>query len=168
MLGLYDNGHGNVQAAADRAEAHFEVTSTQGFLSVFPAMTLAEALARAGRRDAALILLNRTVARLSEPQAGLFVSELWRQRGELGAGADGPGSKAVENDLRTAVRIATTQGGAVYRLRAVRALARLLAAGGRLGEARSLLAQTDAAEADPELEEVVALRALAAGLGAGT
>ena len=163
MLGLAGSRHGDIQSGAQEAERHFEVTRSQGFLGVFPAMALAEALARSGRVDDALMLLNRTLEALPAPETGIFVSELWRQRGELMVAGDCPNPKAAEHDLRTALRIATAQGAVTYRLRAVIALARLLAASGRVEEAQAqLTANADATGLDPGLEELRALRSLCA------
>src|SRR5258706_79330 len=83
------------------------------------------ALGRSGRADDAVDLLNRTLEALPAPQTGIFVSELWRQRGELMLAGDRANPKAAEHDLRTALRIATAQRAVVFRLRAAIALARL-------------------------------------------
>jgi len=163
MLGLVRSRRGDIRSGAQEAERHFEVTRSQGFLAVFPAMTLAEAIARSGRADDALSLLNRTLEALPAPETGIFVSELWRQRGELMIAGDRSNPKVAEHDLRTALRIATAQRAVIYRLRAAVALARLLAASGRVDEALAeLIANADATGLDPGLEELSALRSLSA------
>lgn len=164
MLGLFDNRHGDAKAGADEAERQFEATRSQGFLSVFPVMTLAEALARVGRRDEALSLLSRTLQGLPAQQTGIYVSELWRQCGELRAAADGALSEAAEHDLRVAIRIATTQAANVYRLRAVIALTRLLVSNHRFAQVRALLTETDISGFDPELEGLSELASLSADM----
>ena len=163
MLGLFDSCHGDARVGAARAQRHFEVTCSQGFLGLFPTMALAEALARAGHRDTARDLLNRTLEGPQAHETGIYMSELWRQRGALTAAADGPDSKAAERDLRTALRIATAQRADVYRLRAGAALARLLVAAHRSGEARTVLAHlAKLTGPDPDLDEVQAVHDLCA------
>src|SRR5262249_26532143 len=70
----------------------------------------------------------------------IFISELWRIRGELvlrHLGSDG-GSEA-ERHLATALRIARNQNAPVYSLRAGISLAHLFAETGRRAEAKSTI-----------------------------
>ena len=159
MLGLVRSRLGAPAAAAREVEAQYDGTRSQGFLSVFPTISLAEVLIRAGRGMDALELLNQTLAGLPSGE-GVFVAELWRQRGELLA-ADAATRPASEIDLRTALRIATTQGATLHRLRAANSLAQLLDESGRREAAQALLAEQDApVEDDVRAPEWTALAQL--------
>jgi hypothetical protein len=66
----------------------------------------------------------------------MFMSELWRLRGELVERED---AALAEHCLRTALRIATVQHAGLLQARAGVSLARFLAARRRRGEARRAL-----------------------------
>jgi len=157
---------GNAAQGADEAARHYEATRTQGFLGGFPAATLAEALLRCGRHDAAFELANRVLEGLPSAETGIFVPELWRLRAEARAASGSGHAHEVEHDLRAALRIASVQRAEVFRLRAALALGRLLRDRGRIGDARELVStQAAAADLDPALDERRALHALATELG---
>jgi hypothetical protein len=159
MLGLLRSRRGEPAAGTRDVEAHYDGARSQGFLSVFPTISLAEALVRAGRGDEALELLNHTIAGLPSGE-GVFVAELWRQRGELLLAAAATRS-AGESDLRTALRIATRQRATLHRLRAANSLARLLDESGRREAAQVLLVeQGTPAEGDAGAPEWTALAEL--------
>jgi len=122
-------------ATADELIRHFDGTRTQGFLALFPVAALAEGLARAGRRDVAARLIDDTLGRLPDARRGIWVSELWRVRGELRGGERGA------EDLRTSYDIATAQGAGLYRLRAALALAAWQLENQRREDAARLLAE---------------------------
>jgi class 3 adenylate cyclase len=127
-------------ATADDLLRHFDGIRTQGFLALFPAMALADGLARAGRREHAARVIDDALARLPDPRRGIWVSELWRLRGELAAG------ERAANDLRVAYDIATAQGAALYRLRAALALAAWQIENGRRDDAARLLGEAGLGE----------------------
>ena len=164
MLGLLRTRLGEPALGARDVEAHYDLTRSQGFLSFFPQISLAEALTRAGRRSEAPDLLNGTLG--AAPSAeGVFVAELWRQRGEL-LGADGATRAAGEIDLRTALRIATKQGSTLHRLRAVHSLAQLLDGSGRREAARTLLVEHGGPDdGDASVPERSALAQLGSAIG---
>jgi class 3 adenylate cyclase/ABC-type transport system involved in cytochrome c biogenesis ATPase subunit len=122
-------------ATADELVRDFDGTRTQGFLALFPVAALAEGLAKAGRREEAARLLDDTLDRLPDARRGIWVSELWRVRGEVRGGESGAA------DLRVSYDIATAQGAALYRLRAALALAAWQLEHRRREDAARLLAE---------------------------
>jgi tetratricopeptide (TPR) repeat protein len=120
-------------------EPCFEATLAYGFFGVRPGVIMAEALADAGRDQEALALIKRLLEETSTPEAGVFISELWRIRGELVLRQSAGNAPQAERFLGTALRIATRQGAPVYQLRAATELARLLAEGGRRDEAKTVI-----------------------------
>ena len=164
VMGLLRSRRGEPVAGARDVEAQYEGTRSQGFLSVFPTISLAEVLTRAGRGDEALGLLDHAIAGLPSGE-GVFAAELWRQRGEL-LGADAATRPAGERDLRTALRIASTQGATLHRLRAANSLAQLLDASGRREAARTLLSDHgEPIDGDAGVPEWSALAELRSAIG---
>jgi hypothetical protein len=167
MLSLFESSRGDARSGAAAVEKLFPTTRRQGFFSVFPTVAFVDVLARADRHDAALELIEHTLKALPSRQTGLFVSELWRQRGELRVCSDGTLDAAAERDLRIAIDIAQAQGAALFRLRGELSLARLLTRNRRAAEARTVLAAADASRMASEVPEVAELRAATAALFAG-
>jgi ATP/maltotriose-dependent transcriptional regulator MalT len=149
MLGAVRALEGDMASGLKQMEPTYEATFNYGFLGMLPGVIMAEALAAAGRNREALALVTRLLEGSRTPEAGAFVSELWRIRGELVLRQSAGDARQAEHYLATAARIAAEQGAPVYRLRAGTGLARLLAEEGRRDEARTVLDRTNA---DP-LEE---------------
>jgi ATP/maltotriose-dependent transcriptional regulator MalT len=141
MLGAALAQQGDVAAALRHMEPSFEATLAYGFFGVLPGVILAEALAGAGRGQEALVLIARLLDESTTPEVGIFISELWRIRGELVLRQSASNVARAESYLATALRIATGQGAPVYQLRAAIALARLLAEAGRRDEARTAISR---------------------------
>ena len=74
---------------------------------------------------------------------GIFISELWRIRGELLLRESARNTEPAEQFLRIASRIAGEQGAKIFHLRAATSLARLLAENGRREDAQIVLAQVE-------------------------
>jgi len=111
-------------------------------------------------------LLARLLGKTSDPQVGMFVSELWRIRGELVARERGGDRALAERFLQAALRIARGQGATLLQARAGIALANHLAERGRREEARTALAESGlSALADKTAPEIVAADRLSAVLG---
>ena len=130
---------GEIAPALRQMEASFEATLAYGFFGVLPGIIMAEALAGAGRDQEALALIARLLDESSTPEAGVFISELWRVRGELVLRQSAGNAPQAERYLATALHIATGQGAPVYQLRAATELARLLAQSGRRDEAKTVI-----------------------------
>lgn len=162
-LGAGEVMEGDAPGGVARMAPAFEPTLAYGFLGVLPGVVMAEALARAGRDEEALALIARLLDGTDTPEVGVFMSELWRIRGELLARAKG---EDAERCLQTALRIARAQGATLLQSRAGIALAGLLAGHGRRDEARSALAQAGL-ESLPERDvpELLDAGRLAAALG---
>jgi tetratricopeptide (TPR) repeat protein len=139
MQGAARAQQGDIAAALGQMEPAFDATLAYGFFGVLPGIILAEALAGAGRNQDALALITRLLDESSTPEAGVFISELWRVRGELVLRQSAGNAPQAERYLATALRIATGQGAPVYRLRAATELARLLAERGRRDEAKTVI-----------------------------
>jgi len=73
---------------------------------------------------------------------GMFVSELWRIRGEVVARKRGGDTALAERSLQAALRIARGQEATLLQSRAAIALARHFAERGRREEARTALAES--------------------------
>jgi len=116
--------------------ASFETALASGFIGVLPGVAMAEALMRGSRGTEALALIARLLGDTTTPEVGMFMSELWRLRGEL-AERDDP--SLAESSLRTALRIATAQRAALLQARAGISLARFLAGRRRGDEAQRAL-----------------------------
>ncbi|MDQ6917168.1 MAG: hypothetical protein M3023_05050 [Pseudomonadota bacterium] len=129
---------------------------------MLPGVIMADALGGVDRNQEALALIQRLLAESTTPEVGVFVSELWRIRGQLVLRESAGNSPQAEHYLATALRIADEQGANVFRLRAGIVLARLLAERGRREEARSVLSHADTNRLDawrgPEIAIATQLR----------
>ena len=136
MLGASRAQQGDIVPALKQMESCFEASLAYGFLGMLPGVIMAEALADAGRNREALALITRLLDESNTPETGVFISELWRIRGELVLRQSAGNAPQAERFLGTALRIATGQGAPVYQMRAGIDLARLLAEAGRRDEAK--------------------------------
>jgi class 3 adenylate cyclase/ABC-type lipoprotein export system ATPase subunit len=139
MLGAARALQGDVAPALKQMEPSFEAAFAYGFFGMHPGVVMVEALASAARDQEAMALITRLLGQSSMPEAGVFIPELWRIRGELVLRQSANSSREAECYLRTALHIASEQGARVYHLRAGIPLARLLAEEGRREEARTVL-----------------------------
>ena len=147
-------------------EPGFEPLHKIGLFSLLPAVVMAHTLMQADRDRDALTLIARLFGETSDPQMGMFVSELWRIRGELIARERGGDRTLAERCLQEALRIARGQEATLLQARAGIALARHLAEHGRREEARTALAECGvSALADRTAPETVAADRLSAALG---
>jgi class 3 adenylate cyclase len=165
-LGATESMRGDPTAGLRQMEPAFEATHGIGFFTSLPGMMMADTLARAGRERDALALITRLHGEMSDPETGMFVSELWRIRGELIARERGGDAAEAEHSLKTALRIASAQEATLLQSRAGISLARHFAERGRRAEAKSALAQSGvSALADRASPEIVAVDRLSAELG---
>ena len=127
---------------------------------------MVDTLARAGRNRDALALIARVLDQMSDPKLGMFVSELWRIRGELIARERGGDMALAERLLQEALHIARGQEATLLQSRAGLALATHFAEHGRREEARIALAESGVGVlADRAAPEIVAADRLSAALG---
>ena len=126
-------------AALRQMEPSLEAIVAFGFFGAYPGVIMASALADTGRNEEALTMVSRLIDSSSTPQTGVFVSELWRLRGELLLRQSAGHVAEAENCLRVAERIAREQGAVIFHLKAATGLADLLANRGRRDEARAIL-----------------------------
>ena len=166
-LGATQAVHGDLTDGLRQMEPAFEPLHGIGLFALLPSVVMADTLARVGRDRDALALIARLLGEMSDPQMGMFVSELWRIRGELVAREPGGDTALAERSLQAALRIARGQEATLLQSRAGIALARHFAERGRREEARTALAESGvSALADRAAPEIVAADRLSAELGA--
>jgi hypothetical protein len=113
-----------------------------------------------------LALIARLLGDMSDPEMGIYVSELWRIRGELVARERGGDAALAERSLLGALQIARGQEATLLQSRAGISLARYFAERGRREEAKTALAESGAsALADRAAPEILAADRLSAELG---
>ena len=165
-LGATQAMNGDVTGGLRQMEPAFEPLDGIGLFVLLPAVVMIDTLARVGRDRDALALIARLLGKMSDPQMGMFVSELWRIRGELVARDRGGDTALAERSLQAALRIARGQEATLLQSRAGIALARHFAERGRREEARTALAESGvSALADRTAPEIVAAERLSAALG---
>jgi class 3 adenylate cyclase/ABC-type lipoprotein export system ATPase subunit len=139
MLGAALTLEGDIASGLRQMEPSYEATFGYGFLGMLPGVIMADALADAGRNPESLALVTRLLAGSRTPEAGVFVPELWRIRGELALKDSAGDVENAERYFRTAARIAGEQGAKVYELKARTNLARLFGERNRREEAKTVL-----------------------------
>ena len=165
-LGATQAMQGDLTGGLRQMEPGFEPLHGIGLFTLLPAVVMVDTLARADRDRDALILIARLLGATSDPQMGMFVSELWRIRGELVARERGGDTALAERHLQAALRIARGQEATLLQSRAGIALATHFAERGRREEARTALADSGvSALADRSAPEIVAADKLSAVLG---
>jgi class 3 adenylate cyclase len=164
-LGATQAMHGDVTDGLRRMEPAFEPLDGIGLFVLLPAVVMVDTLARAGRNRDALALIARVLDKMSDPKLGMFVSELWRIRGELIARERGGDMALAERLLQEALHIARGQEATLLQSRAGLALATHFAEHGRREEARIALAESGVSVlADRTAPEIVAADRLSAAL----
>ncbi len=116
MLGAALALRGDIASALVQMEPSFEATLAYGFLGMLPGIIMADALAGADRDREALALITRLLDGSSTPETGIFISELWRIRGELLLRQSVDNALQAENFFGMALHIATDQGAPVFQL----------------------------------------------------
>jgi hypothetical protein len=165
-LGATQAVRGDLSGGLRQMEPAFEPLHGIGLFSLLPGVVMVDTLARAGRDRDALALIARLLGEASDPKMGMFVSELWRIRGELIARGHRGDPAQAEHSLQEALRVARGQEATVLQSRAGIALARHFAERGRREEARTALAASGvSALADRAAPEVVAADELSVALG---
>lgn len=159
LLGAARALQGETAAGLELMEPSLEAALTYGFFGIVPASMMASALADAGRGDEALTLISRAIDSLPEPQVGVGISELWRQRGELLLRQSAGHASEAERFLRIAERIAGEQEAAIFHVRAGTSLAGLLADSGRRDEARAIIDRATAYRMDAWTDRETAMAA---------
>ena len=105
-LGATRAMHGDVTNGLRQMEPGIEPLNGIGLFTLLPAVVMVDTLARGGRDRDALALITQVLGKTSDPQIGMFVSELWRIRGELTARERGGDMALAERSLQAALRIA--------------------------------------------------------------
>jgi ATP/maltotriose-dependent transcriptional regulator MalT len=145
MRGTAQAIEGELAAALRQMEPFFEAALAYGLFGMLPGIIMADILSSSGRHQEALALLTRLlVNETSTPEAGVFVSELWRVRGEAVLRQSADSVSQAEQYLTTSLRIADQQGAPVFALRAATQLAQLLAENGRREQARDIIDRASA------------------------
>jgi tetratricopeptide (TPR) repeat protein len=124
MLGLVHSGGDDLVRGLEQMQAAFDAASTYRFAAGYPHVVMADALMKAGRNQDALRVVTRALDAVKNTERGMFVSELWRLRGELALAISADRASAGRF-LAKAVQIAADQGAKPFHASASRALARL-------------------------------------------
>jgi predicted ATPase len=126
---------------------------------------LAEAEARAGDVDRAVVLLDGAVATAERTGYRSFEAELHRAHGEMLLRRDPTNPVPAEEALLTAIAVAKQQGTRTFELRAALSLARLYQSTGRPVDALDVLAPAlEGFSPTPEMPEIAEAQALLAAL----
>jgi len=133
------------EAAQGLAQIHegLRAAKTAGpFLPLEPLyrLVLADACLKCGQVDEGLYTINETLATMAEMGERIWLSGLYRLRGELLLMRSSSDHVAAEGAFRESLTIASQQGALAWELRAATSLGRLLARRGRQAEARQMLA----------------------------
>jgi class 3 adenylate cyclase/tetratricopeptide (TPR) repeat protein len=110
-----------------------------GFMSPMMMSWLADAHARAGENEAALSIVEGTLADLGDVTGRSWEAELHRQRAQILLSLDPSRVEEAETHLKKALEVARRQTARSLELRAATSLAELWRTQGRTGEARALL-----------------------------
>lgn len=140
-------------------EAAFAPMATISPFFFFDRACLAELRAKAGRFAGALALLDEALQGVEAPGVGLYLSEIYRVRGEC-LSLDRQHHEAASNALDMAAQIAKQQGARILQLRTAASKARLWTAAGQPRAAITELRKICAALAGhptPVLKEAKAL-----------
>jgi class 3 adenylate cyclase len=151
MLGTAYAMEGEIAPALKHMEPFFETALAYGLFGMLPGIIMADTLSSGGRYQEALALITRMLNETSTPEAGVFVSELWRIRGEAALRQSAANILQAEQYLATSLRIADQQRAPVFGLRAAIPLAQLLAENGRREQAKDVIERAGA-ESLPEWE----------------
>jgi hypothetical protein len=164
-LGAAEAADGAPAVGLRRMELAWESALGIGLFSMLPAVVMVDTLARAGRDGDALAIIARLLRETSDPQRGMFVSELWRIRGELLARARDGDVAVAEHSLQTALKVARWQAATLLQSRAGVALAKHFAERGRREEARTAIAESGVTSlVDRSTPEIAAAERLSAEL----
>src|SRR4029079_18309129 len=117
-LGATEAMQDDVTGGLRQMEPGFEPLHKIGLFALLPAVVMAHTLMQANRDRDALALIARLLGETSDPQVGMFVSELWRIRGELIAREHGSDTALAEDCLQAALRIAQGQEATLLQSRA--------------------------------------------------
>jgi hypothetical protein len=139
MFAAAEGLEGKFASAVKKMEPLLEAAFAYGFFGMLPGVIMADALAGCNRDEAALALVTRLLKASLTPEAGVFVPELWRIRGELLVRQSAANLPQAQEYLETSLRMADRQDAPIYRLRAGMTLARLLAENSQPEEAKSVI-----------------------------
>ena len=128
-------------------------------------IALAEAEARAGDPDRALVILDEALATSGRTGYRAFEAELHRARAEILLKRDPANPAPAEDAFLTAIAVAKQQGTRSFELRAALSLARLYQSTGRPAEAHAVLAPAlQGFSPTQEMPEIAEAQALLAAL----
>ncbi len=127
-------------------------------------IALAEAEARAGDPDRAIVVLDEALAICDRAGYRAFEAELHRVRGEMLLKRNPASPASAEEAFLTAIAVAKQQGTRSFELRAAHALAKLYQSTGRPAKAHAALAPAlEGFPPTPEMPEIAEAEALLAG-----
>ena len=128
-------------------------------------IVLAEAEARAGDVDRAVVVLDEALATCERTGHRAFEAELHRVRGRMLLKRDPANPAPAEEALQTALAIAKEQGARSWGLRAALALTKLYQSTARAADAHAVLAPAlEGFAPTPEMQEIAEAQALLSAL----
>ena len=131
-------------------------------------IVLAEAEARAGDVDRAVVVLDEALATCERTGHRAFEAELHRVRGRMLLKRDPANPAPAEEALQTALAIAKEQGARSWGLRAALSLAKLYQSTGHPADAHAVLAPAlEGFSPTPEMPEIAEALALLVAIEAG-
>ena len=142
-----------------------------GFTLITPLFhaLLADLEAERGEIDAALGVLDRTLADIGRTEHRTFDAEIHRVRGKTMLKRNPANTSPAEEALHTAIAIARQQGARSFGLRAALSLAKLYQSTVRPADACAVLAPAlEGFAPTPEMPEIAEAQALLAALGSKT
>jgi class 3 adenylate cyclase/predicted ATPase len=151
----------NTPAGLTQMESAFAHVSAVAALRLYFTAVLAEVLARAGRAEAALALLDQALAAVKEPGVGFYLSEVHRLRGECLMMLAAGNRDAALRSYDTALEVASQHGATLLQLRAATSRARLWMSAGQPESGLALLREIYASFTENfDAADLVAARAL--------
>lgn len=151
----------NAPAGLTQMESAFAHVSAVAALRLYFTALLAEVLARAGRAEAALALLDQALAAVKEPGVGFYLSEVHRLRGECLMMLAVNNRDAALRSFDTALEVASRHGATLLQLRAATSRAQLWMSAGRPESGLALLREIYASFTEGlDAADLVAARAL--------
>ena len=127
-------------------------------------IALAEAEARAGDPDHAIVILDEALATCDRTGYRMFEAELHRVRGEILLKRDPANPAPAEEAFLTAIAVAKQQGTRSFELRGALSLGKLYQSTGRAADAHAVLGPALAGfPPTPEMPQIAEAQALLAG-----
>jgi predicted ATPase/DNA-binding winged helix-turn-helix (wHTH) protein len=134
--------HDEAEVGVDLLRSALEILRTEKYHVLLPSFmgALAEGLRKTGQFEEALLTINEAIARATNSEAEMNLSELLRIKAQILAAMPRHGRASAMDSLTEALAVARAQSALALELRSATALARLLSESGQRDQARQTLA----------------------------